>query len=237
MASFKKQIKKMWDIEGLASDLRGAEWYITEGPRGPEQFIRIDRMIGLPSYQSFEGLAEDLLPKKEIDEAKKTDTMPELLSDAADQYLEELAELVAEAMKEHVYGTWEEGDGWLGQYEEGTFQEMAKKYPLNADMLQAHGLAGWKMAGPSMEGREANELAVQFVNGASNGTAGNIYIHGNRIYSYGPHFPIAERRYDGIYVTTRKSPSVTTSGHINAVKRAAEQEGIRIVSKNLTPET
>lgn len=232
MASFKKAIKKNWDIDGLASDLRDAEWYITEGPTS-HGYTRIDRMIGLPSYRSFEEFAKDLLPKSEIKEAEKTDTMPEVLSDAADQYINELAELVGEKMKEHVYGTWEEGDGWLGQYEEGKLEDLSKNFKINAEDLERHGSS--RMSGPSMEGRGANELASQFVNGATSGTAGNIYIHGNRIYSYGPHFPIAERHEGYIYLTTRKY-SVTTSAHVNAVKRAAEAEGFEIVKKNIPPE-
>lgn len=233
MASFKKAIKKNWDIDGLVSDLRGAEWYITEGPTS-QGYTRIDRMIGLPSYRSFEEFARDLLPKSEIKEAEKTDTLPEVLSDAADQYINELAELVGEKMKEHVYGTWEEGDGWLGQYEEGKLQDLSKNFKIAAEDLERHGSS--RMSGTSMDGgRGASELATQFVNGATSGTAGNMYIHGNRIYSYGPHFPIAERSHGTIHLTTRKY-SPTTSMHVNAVKRAAEEEGFEIIPENLPPE-
>lgn len=63
-----------------------------------------------------------------------------------------------------------------------------------------------------------------------------MYIHGSRIYSYGPHFPIAERKPGTIVVTSRPSPSQTTSTHVNAVKRAAEAEGFKVVSKDLPPE-
>lgn len=55
--------------------------------------------------------------------------------------------------------------------------------------------------------------------------AGNLYFQGDTIYSYGSHFPIAKHvknssgRKSAILFTTR-GYSVTTSGHINAVRAA-----------------
>lgn len=237
MASMKPGIKKQWDIEAIANDLRQTEWYITEGPRDEQQFVRIDRMTFLADYPVIEGLARDLLSKKEIKEAEKTDTLPEVLQDATDEYMDALAELVGDVMGEHVYGTFEEGSAFAGQYEEGPFKELSEKFKIAKEDLKYHRLEGSsRMSGPSMDGGQgARELATQFVNGATSGTAGNMYIHGNRIYSYGPHFPVAERRHGVIYLTTRKY-SQTTSTHVNAVKRAAEEEGFEIIPENLPPE-
>jgi hypothetical protein len=321
MASFKKVLQRMWDINGLVSDLKAAEWNVTEGPSSYGN-ARIDRMIGLPSYNAIEGMARDLLSSKEIKEAQKNDTLPELLSDAADQYINELAELVGEKMKAHVYGTFEDGDAWLGQYEEGKLKTLSENFKLSVEDIKRHGLergfesmghgayqgeytqhqmgdegpatkqereaiqehvknhliragyspgeaysyvnawvwdglASWEpgvrrkilreinkavrtssaqMSGASMDGRGANDLATEFVNGGVSGEAGSMYIHGDRIYSYGPHFPIAERHGGAVYVTSRQSPSKTTSTHVNAVKRAAEAGGFDVVEKNIPPE-
>lgn len=66
-------------------------------------------------------------------------------------------------------------------------------------------------------------LADEFAKGATSGSASSLYIEGNRIYSYGPHFPIAERRDDGTILVrhpSRKAPSVTTAGHVGIVMGA-----------------
>lgn len=388
MASFKKHITDHWDIDGLASDIRQAEWYITEGPTSHGS-ARIDRMTNIGSYERIERMIKDLLPQKEVQEAEKDDTIFEMLNDATREYLDELAEQVGKHMKEHVYGTVEEDDMWLGQYEEGKLEDLARDFKIATEDLKRHGLGdadwprrqgeyvqhgptalpiagevvwrlvseGWdpdtaryevnnwarrgiesltetprkaiekavreirgewrkEMAGPelgqnaenmetregrallqqwlqaylqqqgytpaeaqayvtswvwdelvswaaniknpilkkiakglteyrkspaamsgaSMDGRGANDLAVEFVNGAVTGDAGSMYIHGDRIYSYGPHFPVAERHGGTVYVTSRQPPSKTTSTHVNAVKRAAEAEGFEVVEKNIPPE-
>lgn len=83
----------------------------------------------------------------------------------------------------------------------------------------------------------ARELARDFVDGKTRGTAGGLYIHGNRIYSYGPHFPIAEwREGEGVFITTRRSPSVTTSKHITLVKNAVQDRGMKLQYMELAPE-
>ncbi|MGH9317729.1 MAG: hypothetical protein ACRD1P_11570 [Thermoanaerobaculia bacterium] len=85
-------------------------------------------------------------------------------------------------------------------------------------------------------GKEQAWLAEQFVKGANSGVAGSIYVHGSTIYSYGPHFPIARREGDLILITTKHSPSRTTSGHIGLVKRAAQQAGKEIAHQELASE-
>ncbi len=89
-------------------------------------------------------------------------------------------------------------------------------------------------------------LAENFVNGANSGVASSMYIHGNRIYSYGPHFPIAERHTitsvgalagtPVIIITARKSPSKTTSAQVGLVKAAAQQAGLEIMYQDLAAE-
>lgn len=69
-------------------------------------------------------------------------------------------------------------------------------------------------------------LAENFMRGANSGVASSMYIHGNRIYSYGPHFPIAQRNDDRTILIrhpSKKAPSKTTAGHISAVVNAARQ--------------
>ncbi|MGI0149762.1 MAG: hypothetical protein ACREDF_09570 [Thermoplasmata archaeon] len=78
-------------------------------------------------------------------------------------------------------------------------------------------------------GKEQAWLAEQFVKGANSGVAGSIYVHGSTIYSYGPHFPIAKRADDIVYITDKKPPSRTTAGHIGLVKRAAEVAGKKVI--------
>lgn len=85
-------------------------------------------------------------------------------------------------------------------------------------------------------GKEQAWLAEQFVKGANSGVAGSMYVHGPTIYSYGPHFPIARREGDLILITTKHSPSRTTSGHIGLIKRAAQQAGKEVAYQELTPE-
>lgn len=94
-------------------------------------------------------------------------------------------------------------------------------------------------------GNAQRVLAENFVKGANSGVASSMYIHGNRIYSYGPHFPIAERHTISttplagtpvIIITNRKSPSKTTAGQIGIVKGAAQAAGMEIMYEELKPE-
>lgn len=79
-------------------------------------------------------------------------------------------------------------------------------------------------------------LAEKFVKGATSGVESSLYIHGATIYSYGPHFPVARREGDLILITTKKAPSKTTAGHINLVKKVAQQSGKEIAYQDLPPE-
>lgn len=92
-------------------------------------------------------------------------------------------------------------------------------------------------SGPEM-GASRRDLARDFVEGATSGRASSMYIEGDRIYSYGPHFPIAQRRPDGtVIMTDRPSPSVTTSIHITFVRRAAVAAGVPVeIGELLTAE-
>jgi len=111
------QVEEDWDVSGLAEDLKEAPWEETERNR-------VDRRIFLESADQLESLVQAKLPEDEVAEAEESDTLPELLQDAVQEYLDELAEAVAEELGEHVYGEFYEGDVFLGQYEEG---EKAKK--------------------------------------------------------------------------------------------------------------
>lgn len=95
-------------------------------------------------------------------------------------------------------------------------------------------------------GNAQRVLAENFVKGANSGVASSLYIHGNRIYSYGPHFPIAERTVLSmpphlagqtvITVTVRKAPSKTTAAQINLVLAAAQDAGLSVDRMELQPE-
>ena len=94
-------------------------------------------------------------------------------------------------------------------------------------------------------GNAQRVLAENFVKGANSGVASSMYIHGNRIYSYGPHFPIAERHVvtsvgalagTPVIITSKKAPSRTTATQIGAVKAAAQAAGLEIMYQDLPAE-
>lgn len=62
------------------------------------------------------------------------------------------------------------------------------------------------------------------------GSGGNLYFHGNTIYSYGSHFPIAKILDDGKILFTTRSYSNSTAKHINYVWRA-----VGYSNKNVMP--
>ena len=74
------------------------------------------------------------------------------------------------------------------------------------------------------------ELAKQFVAGATTGRGNNIFIDGDAIYSYGSHFPIALRTPAG-YIVNKSKYSVTTSKHQGYVKRAIGESGQKIIKE------
>jgi hypothetical protein len=114
----KSRILKQWDIPGLLSDLRGAKWARTEPNR-------IDRRIWIGSYPTIENMARQAFPVSEWREAAQEGFEYELV----DEYMEALSEVVMDAMgkelrREHVYTMFEEGDAFVGQYEDMSAQEL-----------------------------------------------------------------------------------------------------------------
>lgn len=112
------KIRRQWDIPGLLSDLRKEKWHKTEQNR-------IDRMHWVGSYQTIERLAREAFPAKEWDEAAKEGFEGEIV----DEYLEALSDVLIEATgkelrREHVYATFEEGEAFIGQYEDMSAQEL-----------------------------------------------------------------------------------------------------------------
>lgn len=57
-----------------------------------------------------------------------------------------------------------------------------------------------------------NTVAQMYADGATTGSTRNMYIEGDTIYSYGPHFPIA-KRIPGGYVVNSNSYSISTAKH------------------------
>lgn len=118
----KKIIQRQWDIPGLITDLRREKWRRTEP-------YRIDRMRWIGSYGFIEAMAQSAFPVKEWDEAAKEGFEHEIV----DEYMEALSEVLIDATgkelrREHVYATFEEGEAFIGQYED-----------ISADELRAMG--------------------------------------------------------------------------------------------------
>lgn len=81
------------------------------------------------------------------------------------------------------------------------------------------------------------QLARSFAEGATSGKAGSLYIHGDTLYSYGPHFPVAKRTgTKTMVVTSRKAPSRTTAKQIGQVIRGIEGAGFGIHRLYMEPE-
>ncbi len=74
------------------------------------------------------------------------------------------------------------------------------------------------------------EIAQRFAKGATSGRTGNktIYIVGDVIYSYGPHWPIAVRKGNQAFINGDKY-SVTTSKHTSLVAGQLAIEGFETV--------
>ena len=111
-------IRRQWDIPGLLSDLRAEKWRRTEKNR-------IDRTHWIGSYQTLERLARDAFPAKEWNEAAKEGFEGEIV----DEYLEALSDVLIDATgkelrREHVYTTLEEGEVFIGQYEDISAEEL-----------------------------------------------------------------------------------------------------------------
>jgi hypothetical protein len=76
------------------------------------------------------------------------------------------------------------------------------------------------------------DVAQAFANGSRKAQGNNLYIEGDSIYSYGPHFPIATRRPEGVLLTTEKY-SPTTSKHTTYVKTALADVGAVMIPARL----
>lgn len=114
----KAAIRRQWDIPGLITDLREAKWESTEPNR-------IDRRAWIGSYDTIRDMAWKTFPKKEWKEALEAYMEDELV----DEYLEALAEVVSKGMgkelrREHVYATFDEGEAFIGQYEDMSAEEL-----------------------------------------------------------------------------------------------------------------
>lgn len=66
------------------------------------------------------------------------------------------------------------------------------------------------------------DIAHEFACGATEGItgSGNMYICGDRIYSYGPHFCIAKHVGKGTVLMTTQTYSKSTAKHISCVRNA-----------------
>ena len=82
---------------------------------------------------------------------------------------------------------------------------------------------------------KANELAQVFAEGGTEGSArgGRIFIDGDKIYSYGRHFIIAQRIDPTTYEFNTRRYSMTTSKQQSAVKSALQGRGYKIIEKEL----
>ncbi len=111
-------IKEQWDIPGLLSDLRKAKWAQTEPGR-------IDRMTWVGAYDTIRSMAQGVFPAEEWKRAIQDDFDHELV----DEYMDALSEVVMDAMgkelrREHVYATFEDGEAFIGQYEDIPAEEL-----------------------------------------------------------------------------------------------------------------
>ena len=73
------------------------------------------------------------------------------------------------------------------------------------------------------------EIAKLYANGKTNGQAGNMYIVGDCIYSYGQHFTIARKLREGLYIINANRYSNTTARHISHVRGELEKMGAIII--------
>jgi hypothetical protein len=107
-----RKIQKQWDLPSLVSDLRQEKWRKTEPHR-------IDRMRWIGSYDLITSMAQDAFSEQEWREAAADGFEGELVDD----YLSALGDALIEATgkelrREHIYTTLEEGDVFIGQYED-----------------------------------------------------------------------------------------------------------------------
>lgn len=82
------------------------------------------------------------------------------------------------------------------------------------------------------------QIAQAFAEGATKGknSLGSMFIEGNRIYSYGYHFIIAERASDKVAKVTTRKYSVTTSKQTGLVASRLAMAGYTLEDAELMPE-
>jgi hypothetical protein len=73
-----------------------------------------------------------------------------------------------------------------------------------------------------------SELAKDFAFGSTEGKGSNMFIDGRAIYSYGYHFPIAFRLFDGVAIFNQSGYSNSTSRHKGYVARALQSARYRL---------
>lgn len=119
----RERVDEDWDLERLTNKLKQQTWNVTEKH---ETWIRIDRMIYISSSQGIEELTSDAYDTEDWTEMMESGASHE----ATDDYMNYLAEAVAKVMGEHVYGTFEDDDAFLGQYEEGPEAELRERFTI-----------------------------------------------------------------------------------------------------------
>lgn len=77
------------------------------------------------------------------------------------------------------------------------------------------------------------DIAEKFANGATKGRAGNVFIEGKNIYSYGYHFIIATRVTDDAYMVTTRKYSSSTSCQVRKVVQALNDAGKTLIAAEL----
>lgn len=68
-------------------------------------------------------------------------------------------------------------------------------------------------------------LAVHFANGGTSGKSARAFIIGNKLYSFGTHFIVAERDTGVMARVTTRRVSATTAKHTTLTLRALENKG------------
>lgn len=71
------------------------------------------------------------------------------------------------------------------------------------------------------------DLAIKFAQGSTKGKTKNMFIEGDKIYSYGYHFVIAKRVFGGFEITTSKY-SQSTARQVSYVNFQIRQTGLEV---------
>jgi hypothetical protein len=73
------------------------------------------------------------------------------------------------------------------------------------------------------------QIISRFLNGATTGSnkQGSLFIEGDTLYSYGRHYPLAQRLLGAVWVNSARY-SNTTSKQASLVRSAASRKGITL---------